>query len=201
MSKIISLWGLLFYLTGYAQNIVPNYSFELYDTCPYAYAQIHFASPWFQHNLCCGPGGSTEYYNSCNGNAIGPNTPKNGTGFQVPKTGNAYAGIGVYSGNPSGTYGREYIEVQLNDSLVFGKKYCVSFYVSLANNSVYAIDKLGVYFSNSPITNNDNNWTNLPVIPQVENPDGNIIQDTLNWISISGAFVAGGGKIHYNWKF
>ncbi|MCW5919526.1 MAG: hypothetical protein KIS71_07080 [Bacteroidetes bacterium] len=35
---------------------------------------------------------------------------------------------------------------------------------------------------------------NLSFIPQIENPSGNIIYDTLNRVQISGTYIANGGE-------
>ncbi|MEP7169801.1 MAG: T9SS type A sorting domain-containing protein, partial [Bacteroidota bacterium] len=88
---------------------------------------------------------------------------------------------------------REYIEGVLVDSLVGGHTYCVQFYVSLADRCIYATDKIGAYFSHDSIINYSTHQ-NLPVVPQVENIAGNIISDTLNWVSIIGNFTAQGGE-------
>jgi hypothetical protein len=55
---IIILWTTV--SSSYAQNLVPNYSFEVYDTCPYQGSQIYFAIPWKGVTT-----NSTDYYNGC----------------------------------------------------------------------------------------------------------------------------------------
>jgi DNA-binding beta-propeller fold protein YncE len=34
----------------------------------------------------------------------------------------------------------------------------------------------------------------LPFVPQIENPDSNILTDTLNWMPITGTYLANGGE-------
>lgn len=174
-----------------SQNLVPNYSFEQYDTCPYSSSQIKFATPWFQPNFG-GIGGSTDYYNICDSFNLWAGIPYNNLGYQHAKTGVAYTGIGV-SYNDGLSNGREYLEVKLTDALIAGKKYCIQFYVSLADKSKYAIDAIGVYFSVDSALYYSNDFSYMPVQPQFVN-SGNIISDTSNWSLISGEIIANGGE-------
>lgn len=112
----------------------------------------------------------------------------NSSGFQLAKSGNAYAGIyGIVS--PT----REYVAVKLSDTLLHGECYYAEFYVSLANQVRYAIDNLGCYFTND--TSGYKSFSsNIPVIPQILNQPGNFLSDTMNWLKVSGSFMAAGGE-------
>lgn len=91
-------------------NLVPNPSFEIYDTCPYnefnpVYSGVDAicrAIPWFQHNspnpYNCG--GSTDFFHACNGSV-----PLNIDGFQNARTGFGYAGAGIAVNPDSGLDG------------------------------------------------------------------------------------------------
>lgn len=174
-----------------AQNLVPNSSFEQYSTCPNAYFQIAFAFPWFQPNT--NNSMATIYFNQCSTNA-NISVPFNINGYQQAHTGNAYAGIGLlyFLGVIDG--GRYYLEVQLDSTLLKDKKYLVSFYASLSNDSKYATDAIGAYFSSDSVTYSSTYFPALPLIPQVTNHVGNIISDTVNWVLISGQYIASGGE-------
>ena len=180
-----------------AQNLAPNYSFEQFDTCPSTTTQICFAIPWFQPtqptgmNVCSGS--STDYFNTCCSCPFLVGTPYNGFGFQYAKTGLAYAGFACYHPNPD--Y-REYLEVKLIDSLIAGKKYCISFYLSLANGSTCGIDSMGIYFSNdSVLYPTYQNLSTYGYIPQVVVGSLNIFfVDTLNWMLVSAEYIAQGGE-------
>lgn len=167
-----------------SQNLIPNPSFEIYDTCPYNSGQLNFAQPWFSANS-----GTPDYFNTCNTGFF--NIPSNLIGYQYARTGNAYSGFGFYSTLSSSSW-REYIEIELPDTLESAKKYCLSFYVSLANNSKYGISNIEAYFSNSVISYSGLNYLN--VYAQVKNDSSNILLDTTNWILISGNFTATGGE-------
>lgn len=172
-----------------SQNLVPNPSFELYDTCPYDDGQIYFAAPWFQpsnYNGTVTNTSSSDYYNAC-GSSLG--VPNNITGYQFARTGNAYAGLFFYTNNAT----REYIEVKLLDSMIAGKKYCVEYYVSLAFPFTVATDDFHMFFSKDSLLDTTALYV-IPVVPSVTNPDGNYITDTLNWKLVSGQYIANGGE-------
>ena len=197
MLKIIIVF-LLFFSVGFcnAQNLVPNNSFEIYDTCPNSAGKICNAVPWFQPRIALGNvcnSSSSEAFNQCS-SSFQNDVPDNGVGYQYAKTGNGYAGAVFYYGSTNN--GREYIEVGLVDSFTQGKKYYVEFYVSLADQCNYAIDGLGAYFSKDSVLDSTTSGTNqlLPYVPQVQNPANNFISDTMNWAKVSGSFIAAGGE-------
>lgn len=180
---------IIFIVPGFlsSQNLVHNWSFEDTISCPDNATQINLSKYWFQPNV---NGSSSEYYNSCNdNNTVG--VPKNGLGYQYACTGVSYAGIGLIYPSSQINY-REYVEVSFISPLEQNKKYCVYFYASLANNTYYAIDKIGAYISKDSLLNTS--FSVINVQPQIENPSGNIISDTLNWILISGDYISNGGE-------
>lgn len=168
-----------------AQNLVPNHSFEdtLYTPNTNGiYPLMH----WF------GGAGSPNYFHPDNlfPPAVAPNTA---FGYQEAKSGVAYTGVTVYGdwGTPNGW--RECLTVKLLDTLDAGTQYCVSFYVSLAESSDYAISTFGVWFSH------DTTWVDpanllIDTIPQVANDLDSPINDKENWVKIEGDFVAQGGE-------
>lgn len=168
-----------------SQNLVTNPSFEQYDTCPDNTWQITRAVGWYN----CGY--SPDYYNVCDTTNF-VSVPYNFCGFQYAATGNAYAGMINYYGTPINL--REYFGTQLLDSLKIGHKYIASFKTSFSINqnpeSCIAINKLGIKFSTTP----------QRVYSLIDNPTlinnfahvytNTIITDSLNWVTISGSFVA-----------
>jgi hypothetical protein len=177
-------------ITCFAQpNLVPNPSFEIYDTCPNYAGQIRFAYPWFQPALHCNEG--ADLFNKC-ANSANPlfGVPRNTFGYHQARTGNGYGDFIAYSDE-------EYIEAPLNLGLIEGKLYCVDFWVSLTQSSAYAIDAIGAYFSKDSLINYfDTSIASSKIIlnPTISNPKGNIISDTSNWVEISGTFIAKGGE-------
>jgi hypothetical protein len=52
MKKLVAFFFLIYSINATAQvNLVPNPSFEVFDTCPDAPSQITRAIPWFQPYL------------------------------------------------------------------------------------------------------------------------------------------------------
>jgi len=177
-----------------AQNSLPNYSFENYSVCPPSGNALYYALPWFQPqtyngnvtNSC-----STELFNICAGSStFGVGVPLNTLGYQLPRTGNGYAGFFAYADTVNT---REYLEVELDSVLRAGQKYCVEFYVSLADSTGIAVSNIGAYFSNDSLL--DSTYYAIDyVAPQIENSVWNILNDKTNWMKIFGVFTAQGGE-------
>ncbi len=168
-------------------NLVPNPSFEVYDSCPSGLAPPFTASIWTLPST-----GSSDYYNSCASGGSGVSTPSNSFGTQLPHTGAGYAGFIL---RPTNNY-REYLEVPLLTPLVSGCQYQVSFYVSLADEARWAIDKFGAYLSIGAVGPIPLAPAFTWLTPQVNHPLGNFIIDKIGWTLISGTYLATGGEDH-----
>ena len=143
-----------------------------------------------------------DYYNYCAnffpGNPY-PNyasIPYNCRGYQLPRTGDAYVGIALYALNylPDSTnIDLELTVVKLQQPLKANKCYYGEFYVNLANIGKIAINRIGMSLS-------INTNTLVPFIfnntiqPQIQWDTTQCFTDTLNWVKISGSFVAQGGE-------
>lgn len=179
-------------LNSFSQNnLVKNFSFEQYDTCPNYVSQLYYTKYWFNPSW-----GTPDYYNVCETNNYA-GVPKNLMGWQIARTGNAYAGfIAAYPLEdipPNPPVRREYVEIKLSDYLQAGQKYFVRFYVSLADSSNYAIDDIAMFFS-SDTAISDTSYQ-LHYSPQITNPQGNFIVDKTNWALIAGEYIAVGGEL------
>jgi len=173
-----------------AQNLVLNPSFEDTITCPIGTWAMQ-CRYWYSASV-----GSPDYFSEqpdifCSTSYV----PQNQVGFQYARTGVAYVGIGVSTEHitPNHINRREYVGGELSDTLKQGHEYCVSFYVSVAEEFKYVVDGIGLYLSVDSAVDYTIN-TNLSFVPQIENPSGNIIYDTLNWVQISGTYIANGGE-------
>lgn len=166
-----------------AQNLVPNPSFENYSSCPNAQGQIFYAPPWTS------AGNTPDYFNSC-ANPVDPyyGIPWGG-GQQNAMSGNAYAGfIGCYFTGVQ----REYIQVQLSDTLIAGKCYIASFYTVISNPCVYGGNNLAASITVDSFNFSGFGFYNSPShIYKFGNP---IIIDTLAWVEIKGIYTAQGGE-------
>ncbi len=121
MKKFIKIFFILILFEGVrecgAQNLVPNYSFETKDTCPFSAGQIYYAQPW----TAAVTNSSSDYFNSCSA-AGAEGVPINWAGNQNAQNGSAYAGIVMYAA-PIGTNWREYLQVQLTSTLIMDSCY------------------------------------------------------------------------------
>jgi hypothetical protein len=89
---------------------------------------------------------------------------------------------------------RNYLQGRLYKKLATNRRYCLSFYISLADGSGYAIKEVAAYLDNGSI--DTTKACSSPLIqfhPQIINAIG-IVSDTLNWIKIEGTFIANGNE-------
>ena len=170
-----------------SQNLIPNGSFEDFSSCPTNLSQINLAYPWFQP---CTTWSSSDYYNACDLTNYVSVPIQGGGNYQNARTGNAFAGIILLLFPNSNNC--EYIEIELADTLIPNRIYCVSFFINAMNSIKWAIDGCGTYFSKDSVLSPT--LTLLSYVPQVENAAGNFLEDSLNWIKISGSFTAIGGE-------
>ena len=122
------------------------------------------------------------------------NAPNTGIGFQYPKSGQTFARTTPYCTNPCTFYAsRGYPKNRMKANLEANKTYCVKMYACRQNDCPHAVSDFGLYFGDN--TTDTIKYCNTPITyltPQVSNPISNIIIDTLNWVAISGTFVATG---------
>ncbi len=169
-------------LTTKSQNLVPNPSFEDLDFCPYQINQIEAATGWFN----CG--GTPECLNACNNTGL--SVPQSTFGYNYAHTGVGMAGIVTYRrpNSPSGPNYREFISNTLTNSLQVGVKYFVSYFVNCADPNYLAIasNNMGIRFSTVPF----NSINTPPLTNQAHINSYAIINDTVNFIKVSGSFIA-----------
>lgn len=162
------------------QNLVPNPSFELYDTCPDFYSQIDNAVGWEAYKI------SPDYFNLCSSMYV--SVPNNGWGYQNAYEGNGYAGFTSFG---TTVFYRECLGIQLIQPLLIGQKYFVSMKVSRAIDTAgvlnVASNKLGFHFSTVSYSAVSNS---IPINNISQVYTNSIITDTINWITIAGSFIA-----------
>ncbi len=184
-----SLFVLPIKINAQIANYVSNGNFE--DTIP---------------NFYQSPSNSAKYWNSIDTNKYAyslfstipyiNSAPYCGTGFQYPRSGNNFALCQFFCEGSlcTPTYQRGYLRNRLKQLLQGGKTYCAKFYVVNTNNNRVAMERYGVYFASSILDTII--YCNAPltyISPQIENNSG-VITDTLNWIPITGTFVATGNE-------
>ncbi len=187
-----------------AQNLVPNPSFEAYQSIypyfcdcgslssPWGGAisdTIYLTPPWYSPST-----GSPDCFKTCSP-GINYQVPQNWFGFQYPRTGIGYALIGCRKFHPDywKDY-REYLQVKLISPLQANRQYYAEFYISLIDTAIYTVDRIGLFFSDTVIFLPLGVTDPLPFVPQITNPEYNYITDDTNWVKISGIYTAHGGE-------
>src|SRR5690606_1183313 len=107
------------------ENLVPNPSFEQYDSCPRMVGGYDdfYVSQWQKCN------GTPDYINRCATETTLVSVPCNAWGCQEPATGNGYVGVIGLGPSSVETY-REIVGTQLTEPLTVGQTYYVSFKAS-----------------------------------------------------------------------
>tara|TARA_R110002051_G_scaffold319378_1_gene403349 strand:- start:1340 stop:2431 length:1092 start_codon:yes stop_codon:yes gene_type:complete len=171
------------------QNLIKNPSFEINAECPKRMGNFNIDLPFWSTPTR----GTTDYFNSCS-SLMGVNDNFKGT--QKPFHGKGYAGFYVIAPEDY----REYIQAEISSTLEKGKKYRVSFYVSLAEKSDYAIRDLGVLFAEKKISLNNKNYLSKTQIYTIEDNSfnfqeirgSNFLSNDKKWVKLSKEFIAEG---------
>lgn len=171
------------------QNLIKNPSFERFVNCPLKLGNLKDdLFDWDIPTL-----GSTDYFNGCS-QAMG--TPKNFNGEQPAEFGEGYVGLYLYAPEDY----REYIMTQLIKSLRKGQKYKLSFYVSLAEKSDFAVKEFGILFSETPIQINTRKVLSKMHLSRIQGDVSNYLEikysnfysDDTTWVKVEKEFVAKG---------
>ncbi|MBK9149067.1 MAG: hypothetical protein IPM12_14775 [Flavobacteriales bacterium] len=176
----------------WAQNLVPNWSFEEISSCPQNLGEIEKAIGWrtFRGDYSC------DLYHVC-GHPDSCGVPLNMTGEQLPSYGQAYAGIITFSEDDGWPwYLREWIGAQLTTPLEVGTTYYASLKVNLTlgwgtgfpalDRVLFASDHHGLLFTMSQWLQDD--FDPVPGYAHVFGTE--VVEDTVGWTVISGSFVA-----------
>ncbi|MBX7241942.1 MAG: T9SS type A sorting domain-containing protein [Bacteroidia bacterium] len=183
---------------SFAQNLVLNPGFENINVNCSGFAGAGYTNivDWYNPDptdTCSTP----DWFSTCLNGFFPTAAPNSWLGSQSPRTGDAYGGFIAYEAT-SNSY-REYLEGTLSSPLVQGQTYCVSFYISLADTVPFAVDKIGVYFSNTFVqfpVSHCISTVPLPVTPQLQWAGG-VADDVVNWVRMDWQYVASGGEQYF----
>lgn len=207
MKKIIFFLTLLAFSSN-AQNLVTNPSFENFSACPTGGVStlplaINWTDPYV--NIIGDTCSTSDYYHSCS--AFG-GVPNNVLGNEPAHTGDGYAGIIIFEGFPDfgnpcnsllSTSWREYVQNQLSSPLVAGEEYCISFWVSLADDVKWASNNFGVYLSptqlaiNCSTVGSASDLSSQGYTPQLVY-SGSPVTNSNGWTKLQFSYVATGGE-------
>lgn len=192
MSRFLSLcvFTMVWVSVLWAQNLVPNPSFENAWTCPkYFYTEpVNEVIPQWKNPTR----GTPDYFNRCADSIV--SVPDNFAGSIDAQDGNAYIGIILRETfdcefRREGV-SREYIQVELKQPLKYGQLYCYSMYYALSCRSPFAVDALGVSFTRTRIKTRDAGQ--ILQMPQVTNLPMHVMKNKGYWVELCGIYRARG---------
>ncbi len=171
-----------------AQNLVPNHNFDSIIECPSTRGQLQFAVPWYSPNF-----ETTDLMHECS-DSRRTSIPDNFWGSQYPASGRGMAGIRTYLDPEAANKDdyKEFVAVELTDSLIADETYFLSFKVSPGENNVYVTDDVGMFLTD--IYPRDMNL--LTATPVLENATNWLLSNYASWFEIKGNYVAKGGEKH-----
>jgi outer membrane protein OmpA-like peptidoglycan-associated protein len=120
----------------------------------------------------------------------GYGTPQNTLGMEEPHDGENYVGIRTFSYNDKEP--RNYVSSKLKMTMKKGQKYCVKFYVNLAEGSKYAANNIGVSFSKKQY--NIDEARSIMTTTNVMHKDNPVFNGKFGWDEICGVYEAEGGE-------
>ena len=171
-------------LNAQDDNLVPNGGFEDTNIKKLkSYGQMEeFCMDWFAATDVP----ADVFGEGAKGDKVG--IPENNYGTQDAATGLCYAGFRAYSKDPK--LKRSYLEVKLPNTLEKDVMYCVSFDISLADKSRYAVNEIGVIVSDRKIEQpNDGDMIRNADVKQKTNK---VFQYMEGWEKFCGTFVGTG---------
>lgn len=188
MKKILHIVFIFFAVCeGNSQvNLVPNFGFEEYTSCPTNTDQTSVLIYWSQYSASIT---TPDYYNACaSSSTVG--VPQSSSFYQKDNRNcSAYIGLVTWATTIND---REHIGTQLTQPLVIGQKYYLSFY-TVMGGGFFAGD-----YMESPSNNVGMRLSTVPFNPSNPTPIDNFahlrstatISDTANWVRISGSILA-----------
>lgn len=176
MAKALVIFLLLPSLL-FCQNLVPNPSFEELTACPTGEGQVVLASPWAWVL-------TPDLYSPCSGNSILQPPNIHGCEYLPAYDGKNYIGMYVYNS-------KEFVKVNLVDTLEAGRYYYARFYVAPnedcnSNIPVTYTDAIGLAVKGTGP--ND-------AFEIIAENSGKILKDTTKWTKVSGCFKAKGNEL------
>jgi len=186
---IIFFWVCLESLGQNAKNLIPDGSFEDYQDCPDDFGAVRVGA--LKYWKATPPDCTPDYFNECSKKFAPSNSP---VGKLKPQHGKGYIGLIVRVGaspvqSTDELFYREHIQARLAEPLKHRNRYVFTMYVSLSEYSAYAMSKIGVLFTPTPVLANDK----FQASPQIELD----FVDTKNaWVKICDTIVAEGGEAY-----
>lgn len=201
LKKYLIIFIILIQSNLQAQNLIQNPSFEEFTLCPNDDSQIEYSEHW---QCAVEWGCSSDYFNTCmfsDSFIVAPLIER--IIRHKPRTESAFAGIYTFIHSNFNNSVREAITIKLKENLVINNCYEAHFYVKFYgfwNIDFYkhvncAINSIGMYIGlDSVLYTSPQFPTNLFTYQPQINYNDSILKDSINWVKISGTFIANGGE-------
>lgn len=179
---------LLSTIKSHSQNLVPNHSFEEYNTCPplsYYGHYLLFNENFNDWHIPFFHTGTSDYFNACQP-----------LYYQHAQHGQGYIGLIAYSENGMAQPIREYVMTELTSTLEKGVNYTLSMWVLGRNNDNLAINGLGMAFLS------DIQMQSFPTQRTYSFVNGippaliaqQVVTDKINWVQLKTTYIAKGDE-------
>jgi hypothetical protein len=171
------------------QNLVPNGSFEVLDSCPAAVNScdvIEFATGWFEPINC-----GTDLFHAC-AFPEGCFTPTT-TGVS-PFDGDGMAALALLSASEFSPNRREYASCALASPLIADSAYIFSINIKHAGNDIVSVGSIGVYFSLDSATDYSLDHQLIGHTPQLQRDPDSLMSNTDIWYLWEDTLIAEGGE-------
>lgn len=180
----------LFFIHVSANSQIANYiNNGGFESCGNCNENQTFAFPKYWSAI-----DSTKFFGIlCSANNAPFLVPLSSYTYQWPRHGNNFLITTLFSPTCNNQTCVGYPGTKLKQALQQGNTYCFTMYVNLSNQSTHGIDALGAYFTDN--SNDTIKYCTIPIeylTPQIQNPVGNVIVDTLGWTKVSGNYLANG---------
>jgi outer membrane protein OmpA-like peptidoglycan-associated protein len=164
------------------ENLVENAELEAYSGKLKKLGKFYMVEEWNAYTL-----ERPDFFEMGNENPeIG--IPSNIYGYQDAHSGSHYAGINAFSYDPKNF--RSYLYTELAEPLEKGKMYCVKYYVSLADNSKFAVANLGAFFTKREMEDDQEVKQNVYEEAQVKNNMQKVLKNTRSWEVVCNVYTA-----------
>ncbi len=182
---LLTLALLSFTSYGVAQtNLVPNGNFDQTSKrIKKGEGELERAEPWFSPD----EDNVADIYSKDAKDDWA--VPENKMGYMMAASEPNYVGMRLYGKK---RLPRHYIQVKLNDKLVAGKDYCVSFKLALSKISRFGTNHIGAYLSKRKVRMRE--IEEYTIEPQIMHSENKIFDDQYLWSTICGVFTAEGGE-------
>jgi len=187
--RVLSLTFSFFSAFLYAQNLVPNPSFEELIRCPHSFStdKKDFLIPgWVSPTK-----GTPDQFHACSWGEA--DVPYNWAGSSNAKSGKGY--VGIYVWMQGGNNYREYIQCELAESMQPGVRYRVEFFYKLTSNSVYSVNRIGLLLTLERITFTHDQVIDIAPTLSIEK-DSALVKATGSWEHAAMEYVATGGELY-----